>query len=325
MAEVVTLGETMVLLVPSTDGTLDTVTHFTMTHGGAETNLGIGLVRLGHSVAWISRLGSDPFGTYLLRTLSAEGLDVSQVTIDSQAPTGVFFRERVPGHPPVGYYYRRGSAASRLCPSDLSSEMFEGAKILHCTGITPILSADCRDAVYQAIAYARGRKVRVCFDPNLRLRLVSIEQARQILLPLMREADIVLSGLGEMRLLLDEEEPTTMAARLREDYGVDEIVFKDGARGAHVVSPLGRLVGIHPVTIGLEIDPTGAGDAFDSGYLAGRLRGMPPLAAAQLGAVMGGFAVAHQGDYENLPTWQSVQPYLRQVTDEPGDEGGGRR
>jgi len=96
MADVVTLGETMILLVPSTDGTLYAVSHFSATHGGAETNLGIGLVRLGHSVAWISRLGSDPFGTYLLRTLSAEGLDVSRVAVDSQVPTGVHFRERVP-------------------------------------------------------------------------------------------------------------------------------------------------------------------------------------------------------------------------------------
>jgi len=142
--------------------------------------------------------------------------------------------------------------------------------------------------------------------------------------PLLRAADIVLSGLGEMRLLLDEDDPATLAAQLREDFGVDEIVFKDGSRGAMVVSPSGQLVGVAPVTVGPEIDPTGAGDAFDSGYLAGRLRGMSLMASAQLGAVMGGFAVAHRGDYENLPTWESVQPYLRQATDSPVDEGGGR-
>jgi 2-dehydro-3-deoxygluconokinase len=152
--------------------------------------------------------------------------------------------------------------------------------------------------------------VRVCFDPNLRLRLTSIEHARQTLLPLLREADIVLAGLDEMRLLMDEHDPETIGARLREDFGVDEIVFKDGARGAMMVTPSGQLIGVAPVTVGPEIDPTGAGDAFDSGYLAGRLRGMPALLAAQLGAVMGGFAVAHQGDFENLPTWDEVQPYL---------------
>jgi 2-dehydro-3-deoxygluconokinase len=137
MAEVVTLGETMVLLVPASDGTLDTVTQFSMTHGGAESNLGIGLVRLGHSVAWMSRLGADPFGVFLKRALAADGLDVSHVIVDPGAPTGVFFRERAPGLPPAGYYYRRGSAASRMQPSDLAASFFDGASILHCTGITP--------------------------------------------------------------------------------------------------------------------------------------------------------------------------------------------
>ncbi len=311
MAEVVTLGETMVLFVPTSDGSLDSVSQFSMTHAGAESNLAIGLVRLGHSVAWISRLGSDPFGTFLLRALAEEGLDISHVTIDPAAPTGVFFRERVPGLPPVPYYYRRGSAASRLCPSDLSAGLFDGARILHCTGITPILSSECRDAVRQAIALARQRQIRISFDPNLRLRLTTIEHARETLLPLLHEADIVLAGLHEMRLLLDEDEPITLASRLREEFAVDEIVFKDGARGAIVVSRAGHLVGVPPVTVGPEVDPTGAGDAFDSGYLAGRLRGMSRVDAAQIGAIMGGFAVAHLGDYENLPTWDVVQTYLR--------------
>jgi 2-dehydro-3-deoxygluconokinase len=127
---------------------------------------------------------------------------------------------------------------------------------------------------------------------------------------LLRKADIVLGGLREMSLLLEEDDPKRIGKRLREDYGVEEIVLKDGARGAMVVTADGNVVRVDPVTVGPEIDPTGAGDAFNSGYLAGRLRGMPLGAAAQLGAVMGGFAVAHRGDFENLPRWDVVQGFV---------------
>jgi 2-dehydro-3-deoxygluconokinase len=310
VAEIVTVGETMVLFVPAQDGTLDTVPAYTMTMGGAETNMAIGLARLGHSVAWFSHVGDDPFGRYLQRTIGAEGVDVSWVGIDPQAPTGIFFRERVPGKPPIGYYYRRGSAASRLRPADLPAGLLDGARIFHCTGISPILSETFRDTIYDAVDRARARGVPVAFDPNLRLRLTTIEYARATLLPLFKKVDILLSGLEELRLLLQEDDPLVLIRRLREEYGIAEVAIKDGARGALVAGATGDPQRVAAVSIGPELDPTGAGDAFNAGYLSGKLRGMAPAAAARLGAILGGHVVVHPGDYENLPTWEQAGRYL---------------
>ncbi len=225
-------------------------------------------------------------------------------------PPAYFFGSAFPAMPPVGYYYRHGSAASRLKPSDLPADLFDGASIFHCTGISPILTTTFRDTIDTAMDRAREGGVRVCFDPNLRLRLTTIAHARATMLPLLKKTHILLTGLGEIRLLLEEDDPNTLSARLHEEYGVEEIVFKDGAQGALVADASGRLQRVAAITIGPELDPTGAGDAFNAGYLSGRLRGMAPLEAAKLGAVMGGYAVVHQGDYENLPSWEQVKPYL---------------
>ena len=181
-----------------------------------------------------------------------------------------------------------------------------GASIFHCTGISLILTESLRATIEKAAALARERGVRVSFDPNLRLRLTTVEHARAALLPLLSKVHILLAGLTEIGLLLQNDEPLALLERLREEFGVEEVVFKDGARGALVADAAGNLVSVPSVTVGPEVDPTGAGDAFNAGYLSGRLRGMDPPAAARVGAVMGAHAVAHVGDFENLPTWPQI-------------------
>ena len=148
---VVTLGESMIVLNPATTGPLRHVQTFHRSLAGAESNVAIGLVRLGITTGWVSRLGNDEFGRYALTTLRGEGVDVSRVVIDDAAPTAVYFKELRGGRDPAVYYYRRGSAASRLGPADISEEYIAGAELLHVTGITPALSDSCYRAVMTAI------------------------------------------------------------------------------------------------------------------------------------------------------------------------------
>ena len=135
--DVVTFGETMVLLTPLEPCPLEGSSGFRSAVAGTESNCAIGLARLGYSVAWVSRLGKDPFGKKVLKTIRGEGVDVARVEMDNDAPTGLMFKEAgVAGQPHV-YYYRKGSAASRL-----HSKLFEGlvSRFLFVTGITPALS-----------------------------------------------------------------------------------------------------------------------------------------------------------------------------------------
>ena len=130
MPDVVTLGECMAVLYPPEPVTLDDTTSLLLDIGGAEANLSIAVCRLGHSARFISRVGDDPFGQRMRATLAAEGVDVSALTIDPAAPTGVFFREWLPDGARRVYYYRAGSAASRIGPDDLRPELFAGARVV---------------------------------------------------------------------------------------------------------------------------------------------------------------------------------------------------
>src|ERR671928_1868265 len=114
MPDVIALGETMVLLVAEQPGPLREATTFRRHIAGAESNVAIGLCRLGHSAGWISRVGDDEFGRAVVLRIRGEGVDTSRVALDPRARTGVFFRERREVGPIEVVYYRAGSAASRL-------------------------------------------------------------------------------------------------------------------------------------------------------------------------------------------------------------------
>src|SRR4249920_1777302 len=108
---VITAGETMALLVPPGPGRLRHATSLTLSIGGAESNVAIGLARLGIPASWISVLGDDELGELVLNRLRAEGVDTSAVTRTADRPTGLYLREEVAGRLRV-YYYRSGSAAA---------------------------------------------------------------------------------------------------------------------------------------------------------------------------------------------------------------------
>jgi 2-dehydro-3-deoxygluconokinase len=299
MPEVVTLGECMAVLYPQQPIALDEATMLALDIGGAEANLAIGLSRLGHTARFISRVGADPFGQRIRATLAAEGVDVTYLITDLEAPTGVFFREWLPDGARRVYYYRAGSAASRLRPEDLQPEMFAGARIVHLTGITPALSTSCAAAVSRAIDLAHAAGALVSFDPNYRPKLWDVAAARAMLLPLMERVDFLLMGHEDAQAVLGTEDDERALERGAE-LGAQVVVLKRAAHGALALADGKRAhAPAHPVE--KVIDPVGAGDGFDAGFLAGWLRGYDLEAALQLGARVGAAAVSVLGDYAGYP------------------------
>ena len=299
MSDVVTLGECMAVLYPPDPVSLDEARTLLIDIGGAEANLAIALCRLGHSARFISRVGDDPFGRRVRAVLSTEGVDTSALLIDPEAPTGVFFREWLADGARRVYYYRRNSAASRITPDDLTPAQFNGARIVHLTGITPALSASCAAACERAIELARAAGALVSFDPNFRPRLWSASQARDTLLPLMRAADILLIGHEDAQALLEvdsDDDALTAAAAL----GAQVVVLKCAERGARALAN-GQHVTTPACPVRQVVDPVGAGDGFDAGFLAGWLRGWSLSDSLALGARIGAAAVETLGDYAGYP------------------------
>src|ERR1700761_1295703 len=133
-AGLVTLGETMGLVVQGSPGAPRNGEPMSFGIGGSESNVAIGVRRLGVPAAWIGRVGDDPAGAMIVRELRAEQVE-AMVTVDP-APTGLMMRWRPAAQRGRVEYYRRGSAGSHLCAADIPDELVAGAAVFHASGIT---------------------------------------------------------------------------------------------------------------------------------------------------------------------------------------------
>ena len=291
---VVTLGESLGLLVASRIGRLELVPAMDLGFGGAESNVAIGLARLGVPVTWMSRLGDDALGRLIERQLRAEGVSAA-TTLDPTAPTALMLKERPAAGSSAVSYYRAGSAGSRLTPEHLDTARIREARILHITGITAALGAGPRAALDAAVDAANDSGTIVSFDVNHRSRLWSHATAAFAYREIAARADVVFAGDDEAELLTGERDPAAQAAAITE-LGPTHAIVKRGAEGAYALAD-GQAVeqSAFPVQ---AVDTVGAGDAFVAGYLAELLAGASLTERLRTAAACGAIACTAPGDWE---------------------------
>ncbi len=306
--DVVTFGEAMLLLVADECGPLESVQHFHKRTAGAETNVAIGLARLGLRVGWGSRLGADSMGRYLLGEMTREGIDCSHVEVAAGERSGFQFKGRVDdGSDPPVEYHRAGSAASRMGLPQLDEAWLRGARQLHVTGVFPALSASTLELTRRAIAVMREAGRYISFDPNLRPTLwASQALMRDTLNALAVQCDLVLPGIEEGVILTGSRDPQAIARFYRE-RGVRTVVVKLGAEGAYYDDEREGTGFVAAFPVAKVVDTVGAGDGFAVGVISARLEGAGVAQAARRGAWIGARAVQVTGDTEGLPTRVQLQ------------------
>ncbi len=294
--DAVTAGEAMGLLLADSATSLRRADRFVRSVAGSESNVAIGLARLGHTVAFCGRVGTDAAGGWVRDTLRADGVDVRALYDDPDRPTGVLLRDSPAGRRPVSVsYYRSGSAASALSPGDVDEQLVASARLLFVSGITTMLSPSAGDFVDHLISVATHAGVHVAFDPNVRLRLAEAAQWQRSYARFAGRMDTLLISDEELALLQLPHEP----ARLLQGR-TTTVVVTHGADGATATTAAGTVrAGAREVAVA---DPVGAGDAFTAGWLSGWLRGLPPADALREAAAVASLVVSEPTDIAGLPT-----------------------
>ncbi|WP_137231981.1 sugar kinase [Streptomyces sp. BPSDS2] len=339
--DVVCLGESMVTFLPSQPGRLADVPSFGRGIGGAESNVACALAAAGHRAAWVGRVGADGFGEHLVETIAGYGVDTSAVRRDPVRPTGIYFRtatDRGTDTHEVAYY-RAGSAASAMSPANVPYEELFAGRILHLSGITAALSADCLELLRELTAARPGRPL-VSFDVNHRPHLWRGGDA-SVLLELARRADLVFVGedeaeeawgiVGAEAIRAAVPEPsvlvvkrgsagaTVFASGLRPGPRSSNAGGAENALGARSTegggagngpgacsSNAGGAENADTVTHvpALRVDvvaAVGAGDAFAAGFLSATLRGLTVRDRARHGHLMAAAVLTVPGDLTDPP------------------------
>ncbi|WZH35369.1 MAG: sugar kinase [Microbacterium enclense] len=294
MSRVVTLGESMGLVLGDGVGGWEHTSEAHVATGGAEGNTAIGLSRLGVGVTWLGRVGDDALGRRVVGDLRSEGVDV-RARIDAEAPTGLMLKSTPRAGATTVDYYRRGSAGSRLEPADLDDLPLRAGDILHVTGVTLALSASARETVVVAVDRAREVGAFVSFAINHRSRLWGHAEAIAAYAHVIARTDILFASDDEARMMHPHVDPADLARALSAAGPAETMVTLGGDGAVAVIDGEVHRVPAVPIT---PVDTVGAGDAFAAGYLSERVAASDATTRLRTAAVAGAYACLHPGDWQ---------------------------
>ena len=263
--EIICLGELLIDFVSSdSDVSLWQSSGFVRAAGGAPANVAVGARRLGAATGFIGKVGADPFGVFLQKTLEAEGVDTQLLITGQTARTTLSFVAKKTDGARDCIFYRHPGADMLLDACEIKEDYFEEAQIFHFGSIS--LSAPrCLEATVKAVEYARKHNLIVSYDPNLRMDLWDDpENAREKINRGFGLADVVKVSSEESAFILGTDNPEISAeAILRK--GAKLVVVTMGGEGCYYTD--GITSGYLPGYCVTSVEFTGAGDSFVSAML----------------------------------------------------------
>ncbi|EHN8758294.1 MAG: aminoimidazole riboside kinase [Enterobacter asburiae] len=293
MKKIWVLGDAVVDLLPDGEGRL------LQCPGGAPANVAVGIARLGGQSAFIGRVGDDPFGRFMAKTLADEKVDVKSMRLDPAHRTSTVVVDLDDQGERSFTFMVRPSADLFLESADLPT--FSAGEWLHVCSIA--LSAEpSRSATFEAMAAIREAGGYVSFDPNIRPDLWPDENAlRRCLEQALQSADVVKLSVEELAFLTGNVEVNVGLDALMARCPARLVLVTQGKEG--VIAWHDGAVKHYPATPVECVDTTGAGDAFVAGLLYGLAAGQDLTPVIALAQRCGALATTAKGAMTALP-WQ---------------------
>ncbi len=269
--------------------------------------------RLGRSAAIVSGVGDDDFGRCILERLRRDGVCTDLVEVFPGRSTGVAFVT----------YFRDGSrqfifhwdGTPAVMASVPTAEQVDRPRFFHLMGCSLMASDAFRARVFEAVEVFAGRGAEVTFDPNIRFELLQGRSVQEIAGPVLRRCSVLFPGERELEILAGEPGgkggPDAAAAAAFRRFPLKCLVLKRGRRGCSVYDGERRID--VPAFRVREVDPTGAGDCFDAGFLCGLLEGREPADAARVAAAVGALNAQAFGPMEGDISRDRVERLLRRA------------
>lgn len=284
--DIITFGEAMIRLSPPNFRRLEQAESLDLMVGGAELNTAVGLARLGHSVAWVSRLTNNPLGRLIANRAREAGVSSEHVVWTEEDRVGVYFLEfgAAPRASSV-LYDRKNAAIANVKPGDVPwSKVFAGSKWFHVTGITPALSATAAEATREALKAARAAGVQTSIDLNYRIKLWSQADAGKWMSEFMQYCDVLITTEEDTDRVFgitgrDYEEVAAKTAERFKSLQMVAITLRENPlvwknSWTAIVYQQGKVLRTRTYEVEI-VDRLGAGDSFAAGLIHGLLENDP--------------------------------------------------
>lgn len=285
---------------------------YELSFSGDAVNVAVSAARLGVPSSVIGAIGDDYFGTRLMDHLKQEGVNTDGLNVRRGGFTGIYFITLLGKGEHQFNYYRKGSSASLLGASARQLEIVEKGAFFHFSGIAQAIGKEARRSAKMAAKRAHDAGVTVSYDINFRPRLWGRRQAISALREVSDFVDIVIASMEDWNLLHGgNEDEKYIAGRLREE-GFGRVVVKAGARGSYGID--GNLkIGQRSFPV-RAVDATGAGDAYDAGFLCGLLSGYDFASSMKYGSMNAALKCRKKGGIRGLPTRRQLEAAIARET-----------
>lgn len=311
--QIISIGEALVeIMRPEVGQPLDRPGDFRGPFAsGAPAIFAVAAARLGLSAGFIGGVGNDAFWRLLRARFEAEGVDATQMQVVDGHSTGVAFVAYTPDGGREFVFHLRYAAAGALDAERLDPAYFSDVRWLHLSGSALGLNPASRAACKRTLELTLEAGGKLSFDPNLRLELMGLAEAREVMAPYIEAADLLLPTVEEARALAGTDDDAAAARALA--GGRDRVVaLKRGAAGCSLFAG-GERIDVGGISVE-EVDPTGAGDCFNAACVLGLDAGWPMARVARFACAAGALAVTKMGPVEGAPTRAEVEALLGDVT-----------
>ncbi|MBQ4260865.1 MAG: carbohydrate kinase [Ruminococcus sp.] len=264
MKDLVTIGEILIDLTYS--GRDKGVPVYTANPGGAPANVAVAAARLGADAAFIGKVGRDYYGDFLRATLTENGVDISGMLVDNDAPTTLAVVSVSETGERSFSFYRRNCADTLLSSEEISTELLGNTRFLH-FGSVSLTDDPARTATLFAAQKAKELGAVVTYDPNYRANLWnSEEEAVERMKSVLGFVDILKISDEELPLLTGTDDPVEGTRQLSDTYGISLILLTLGPDGAFYRrgEETGKAEGFKVKVA----DTNGAGDTFFGSFLS---------------------------------------------------------
>jgi len=282
-------------------GQLVLTDHLLLSIGGCASNAAMDLARVGVKVGVVGCVGADVFGRFVIETLDSAGIETSTIRRLAGVGTSGTLIVNVAGED--RRFIHSVGANGKLSAADIPLDRVRQAKVLYVGGylLMPSLDADELAALFRQ---ARAAGVTTVLD----VVLPGPGEHWSKLARLLPETDVFLPNDDEAAAITGLADPRRQAERFHE-AGARTVAITCGGRGTVLVSDGLRVeAGVYPVDY---VGATGAGDAFDAGYITGLLEGGDPLRCLEWGSALGASCVRSIGATESVFHRDQAEEFMR--------------
>ena len=296
------IGECLIEL--SSNGTLADTSTLNKYFGGDTVTTAVAVARLNGKVTYVTKVGNDGFSEFIISSLQKENIDTSLIK-NNEEQNGMYIVSKTQDKKEL-LYYKRKTAATKLCIEDLTEEYIKKLKLVYSTGIVQSLSASARELVRESFRLAKENDVLTAYDPNYTSCFMNSTDTKECFEEIVDYTDIIFLSLKNDATKLYEVDSIDKVMKYFWDKGVKIVIIKSHIDNGYYTGYKGDISFTEFYNSTKAIDTTASGDVFNGGFLYAITNGYSPANATKFASVVSGLQTQNYGAIQSIPYLKTV-------------------